>query len=57
MGFIQTVSFGEEDCPMMMQKIQNSYPSDKKYFENREIGQPEKLAATNCYVHQLTTHC
>ena len=50
MGFIQTVSFGEEDYPVMMQIIQNSYPSDQKYFESKEVGQPnetEKMKNSN----------
>ena len=55
MGFVQKVSFGEEDCPVMMQLIQNSYPSDQKYFESRKVGQPdetEKMKNSNEYINR-----
>ena len=42
MGIVQTMSFGEEDCPVMMQFIQNSYPSNQTYFESRKVGPPDE---------------
>ena len=55
MGFVQKVSFGEEDCPVMMQLIQNSYHSDQKYFESKQVGQPdetEKMKNSNEYINR-----
>ena len=34
----ETMSFGEENSPMMMQFLHNSCPSDQMYLESREDG-------------------